>query len=154
MRESEVKVYSPQNTSGASLQKRSCKTKFSCADRADGGPKFIWTVVIYSLVQAETFPVPAQLKALASTLSEVGARGPHPPHFEGVNNIFSNQFGISGHVETLIIPGELYRAIVWSPQLLELFRRALFCCEALEMFYWIYLFQLERNSWLMCLRDY
>lgn len=70
---------------------------------------------------------------LASTLSEAQAG----PHIEGVNNVFSNQFGILGPLETWIMLDKLYEAFLFiyfriafscfqtSPQPRQLFRRIL-----------------------------
>ena len=43
---------------------------------------------------------------MAARLTEVGTQA--RPHDKGINNYFSNQFGISGFPETLIIVNELY----------------------------------------------
>ena len=44
----------------------------------------------------------SELTVLACITSDVGAQA--RPHVEGVNNVFSDQFGISGLLETEITP--------------------------------------------------
>lgn len=55
------------------------------------------------------FAVATELKALANTQSEVGARA--RSRVRGVNNAFQNQFGVSGLPENWIMLDELYGAI-------------------------------------------
>ena len=59
------------------------------------------------------------------------------PCLEGVNNAFSNQFGISGLLETWITQKELYGVILFIylysmgfffPHLLQLFSKMPLCC--------------------------
>ena len=67
-------------------------------------------IVAYSLCQDWILPIAAKLKALAHSLSEVDARA--WLCVEGVISIFSNQYRISGLLETLITLEELYEAIL------------------------------------------
>ena len=61
-------------------------------------PKLIWKDVIYILPRAEILTVAAKIKLLALISPEVAAQA--RLYIEGVNNLFSNQTGISGLWET------------------------------------------------------
>lgn len=67
--------------------------------------KLIWKDITYTLLKAKIVTAAAKLKASA----KVGART--GPHIEVANYVFTNQFGISGVLETWITLDRLYRAI-------------------------------------------
>lgn len=95
----------------------------------------IWKYFIDTLLIDEIF-VAVKLKALVSTLSEVGLQA--WALVKGINIVFSNQFKLSGFPDTWIIANELYEAISWlgffgGPHPLQLFGRVLQPCLASKL---------------------
>lgn len=67
--------------------------------------KSIWKDITYTLLKAKIVTAAAKLKASAQVSARTG------PHIKAANDVFTNQFGISGALETWITLDRLYRAI-------------------------------------------
>ena len=83
--------------------------------QVSGDPEIpIWfeKMIFTPLFRAQVFARAAALKALSLSPSGVGARA--QPRLKGVRNVFPNQSGISGLLETWITPDKLYGDISWA----------------------------------------
>ena len=98
-------------------------TKRSPSLKKPKDPKLIWKDVICTLFKQKIFMVAARLKALAHAPSERACT-------KVVNNVNSNQFGISGLLEAWIMLDKFYQGSYNSP--LKFPSATLLCCEASE----------------------
>ena len=141
--ESPIGFHSPQNISGASRQNSILQDSWSskmALYSSSKSPEVLGSQIDLKRHYLDPWGA-VELHALTSDMLRSEARVKVVAFKKGINNVFSNLFGILGLLEICITPDKLffcccccwYLLFKRSLHLLQLFGRMLFCCSAPEM---------------------